>query len=262
MNRLAASALFLAALLLAANAARAQTPGSDKPAAAKPAETPAAKPAEKAVEKPAAKPADKPADKPDEQKTLYALGLLVGRNLSELSLTKAELAAVEKGISDQVTGAKPKVDLMEYQQKIQEFARKRHEASAAKAKSESKVYLDQYSKEPGAQQLPSGLIFRTLTPGKGPTPAATDKVKVNYEGKLTNGTVFDSSYKRGEPISFPLGGVIKCWTEGVQKMHVGETAQLVCPSDIAYGDRGSPPAIPGGSTLVFKVELLGIEKEK
>jgi FKBP-type peptidyl-prolyl cis-trans isomerase FkpA len=254
MNRLAASALFLAALLPAANAARAQTPGSDKPAAAKPAETPAAKPAEKA--------ADKPADKGDEQKTLYALGLLVGRNLSELSLTKAELAAVEKGISDQVTGAKPKVDLMEYQQKIQEFARKRHEAAAAKAKGESKVYLDQYSKEPGAQQLPSGLIFRTLTAGKGPSPAATDKVKVNYEGKLTNGTVFDSSYKRGEPISFPLSGVIKCWTEGVQKMHVGETAQLVCPSDIAYGDRGSPPAIPGGSTLVFKVELLGIEKEK
>jgi FKBP-type peptidyl-prolyl cis-trans isomerase FkpA len=245
MNRLAASALFLAALLPAANGARAQTPGSDKPAAAKPAE----------------KAADKPADKGDEQKTLYALGLLVGRNLSELGLTKTELAAVEKGISDQVTGAKPKVDLMEYQQKIQEFARKRHEAAAAKAKGESKVYLDQYSKEPGAQQLPSGLIFRTLTPGKGASPAATDKVKVNYEGKLTNGTVFDSSYKRGEPISFPLNGVIKCWTEGVQKMHVGETAQLVCPSEIAYGDRGSPPAIPGGSTLIFKVELLGIEKE-
>jgi FKBP-type peptidyl-prolyl cis-trans isomerase FkpA len=198
--------------------------------------------------------------KTDDEKTLYALGLLVGKNLSELGLTKAELATVQHGITDQVTSAKPKVDLMEYQQKIQEFAKKRHDAAVAKGKSEAQGYLEKAAKEPGVEKLPSGLLFKTLVPGKGASPTATDKVKVNYEGKLTNGTVFDSSYARKEPITFPLNGVIKCWTEGVQKMKVGETAQLVCPSDIAYGDAGHPPTIPGGSTLIFKVELLGIEK--
>ena len=83
---------------------------------------------------------------------------------------------------------------------------------------------------------------------------------MNYEGKLIDGKVFDSSYTRGQPAEFPLNGVIKCWTEGVGKMHVGEKAQLVCPSDIAYGDRGHPPAIPGGATLVFTVKLLDIVK--
>lgn len=83
-------------------------------------------------------------------------------------------------------------------------------------------------------------------------------MKVNYRGTLVDGTEFDSSYKRNEPISFPLSGVIPCWTEGVQKMKVGGKAQLVCPSSIAYGDRGSPPVIPGGATLIFEIELLGI----
>ena len=202
--------------------------------------------------------------KTEDDKTLYALGLIVGRNLSDLGLSKSELAIVQKGITDQVTGAKTKVDLATYGAKVQDFAKKRQGAAQEKAKAaavaESKPFLEKIAKEPGAQKFPSGLIFRTLTPGTGASPTATDKVKVNYEGKLTNGTVFDSSYKRGEPISFPLNGVIKCWTEGVQKMHVGETAQLVCPSDIAYGDTGHPPTIPGGATLIFKVELLGIEK--
>ena len=110
----------------------------------------------------------------------------------------------------------------------------------------------------GTTRLPSGLVYKTLTPGNGPSPSAADKVKVNYEGRLTNGTVFDSSYKRGQPAEFPLNQVIKCWTEGVQKMKVGEKARLVCPSDIAYGDHGHPPTIPGGATLVFDVELLSI----
>ena len=202
--------------------------------------------------------------KTEDDKTLYALGLIVGRNLSDLGLTKAELGLVQKGITDQVTGAKTKVDLTAYGPKVQEFAKKRQGAAQEKAKNaavaEAKPFLEKAAKEPGAQVFPSGLIFKTLKAGTGPSPAATDKVKVNYEGKLTNGTVFDSSYTRGEPISFALNGVIKCWTEGVQKMKVGETAQLVCPSDIAYGDAGHPPTIPGGSTLIFKVDLLGIEK--
>ena len=94
--------------------------------------------------------------------------------------------------------------------------------------------------------------------GSGPSPKATDTVKVHYRGTLVNGTVFDSSYERNEPAEFPLNQVIRCWTEGVQKMKVGGKARLVCPANIAYGERGSPPQIPGGATLVFEIELLGI----
>jgi FKBP-type peptidyl-prolyl cis-trans isomerase FkpA len=143
-------------------------------------------------------------------------------------------------------------------EKINALAQARSSAQADKEKAAGREYLDKAAKEPGAQKLPSGLIYKTLTPGNGPSPQATDKVKVNYEGRLTNGTVFDSSYKRGQPAEFGLNQVIKCWTEGVQKMKVGEKARLVCPSDIAYGDHGHPPTIPGGATLVFDVELLGI----
>ena|ERR1700733_898384 len=120
------------------------------------------------------------------------------------------------------------------------------------------AYLDKAAAEPGAVKTASGLVYRELRAGTGASPSASDTVKVNYRGTLVDGTEFDSSYKRNEPISFPLNGVIPCWTEGVQKMKVGGKSQLVCPSSIAYGDRGSPPVIPGGATLIFEVELLGI----
>jgi FKBP-type peptidyl-prolyl cis-trans isomerase FkpA len=124
--------------------------------------------------------------------------------------------------------------------------------------SSSESYLDKAAAEPGATKTSSGLIYRELKAGSGPSPKASDTVKVNYRGTLVDGTEFDSSYKRNEPISFPLGGVIPCWTEGVQKMKVGGKSQLVCPASIAYGEQGSPPVIPGGATLIFEIELLGI----
>jgi FKBP-type peptidyl-prolyl cis-trans isomerase FkpA len=106
----------------------------------------------------------------------------------------------------------------------------------------------------------SGLVYQSLKEGTGPSPAATDVVKVHYRGTFPDsGKEFDSSYKRNEPTEFPLNGVIPCWTEGVQKMKVGGKARLVCPANIAYGDQGRPPAIPGGATLVFDVELLEIK---
>jgi len=147
-------------------------------------------------------------------------------------------------------------------EKINAFAQARSSAGADKEKVAGREYAEKAAKEPGASKLPSGVVYKTLTPGNGPSPAATDKVKVNYEGRLTNGTVFDSSYKRGQPAEFGINQVIKCWTEGVQKMKVGEKARLVCPSDIAYGDHGHPPTIPGGATLVFDVELLAITTGK
>lgn len=107
-------------------------------------------------------------------------------------------------------------------------------------------------------RTPSGLIYRELRAGSGGSPRASDAVTVNYRGTLVDGTEFDSSYKRNEPATFPLGQVIPCWTEGVQKMKVGGKSQLVCPASIAYGEQGSPPTIPGGATLIFEVELLRI----
>jgi FKBP-type peptidyl-prolyl cis-trans isomerase FkpA len=123
---------------------------------------------------------------------------------------------------------------------------------------DQKAYLEKAAAEPGAQKTASGLVYRDITAGSGASPKATDTVKVHYRGTLINGKEFDSSYARNEPAEFPLNRVIPCWTEGVQKMKVGGKARLVCPSSIAYGEGGAPPDIPGGATLVFEIELLGI----
>ncbi len=122
----------------------------------------------------------------------------------------------------------------------------------------AQAFLDKAAAEPGAVKTSSGLIYTELRPGTGASPKASDTVKVNYRGTLTDGSEFDSSYKRNEPTEFPLDGVIPCWTEGVQRMKVGGKSRLVCPSSIAYGDGGRPPVIPGGATLVFEIELLSV----
>jgi FKBP-type peptidyl-prolyl cis-trans isomerase FkpA len=119
-------------------------------------------------------------------------------------------------------------------------------------------FEEAFAKEPGARPIRWGGWMQTITPGGGESPTADDKVKVHYRGTLTDGTEFDSSYKRGQPAVFPLANVIPCWTNGVMMMKVGEKAKFVCPSAVAYGDAGSPPHIPGGATLVFDIELLGI----
>ena len=199
--------------------------------------------------------------KTDDQKSLYAIGYVVGsRNLGPLSLKPEELKVVEQGIADGANGKKAVIDVEKQMDAVNKLAQTRSNAAADKEKVAGREYAEKAAKEPGATKLADGLVFKTLKPGDGPSPQATDKVKVNYEGKLTNGTVFDSSYKRGQPAEFGLNQVIKCWTEGVAKMKVGEKARLVCPSDIAYGDHGHPPTIPGGATLVFEIELLGITK--
>ncbi len=204
-----------------------------------------------------AKPSTAPKPVPD-QNTLYALGVLASKNLTDLSLTPAQVAMMERGMADGINGKKAPIDVATYEPKVQEFAKGRVMAAAEARKTKESGEAAAYEKKPGAQKTASGLIYVPVRAGTGASPAATDKVKVNYEGTLMNGTVFDSSYKRGQPIEFGLNQVIPCWTEGVQKLKVGGEATLVCPPSIAYGERGSPPTIPPNSTLVFRVELLGI----
>jgi FKBP-type peptidyl-prolyl cis-trans isomerase FkpA len=199
--------------------------------------------------------------KTEDEKTLYAMGLALSRNLLSFNLNKKEIEMVQAGIEDGALNKKPQVDLQTYVPKISELQRSRVAVVAEKEKQASKTYLDKAAAEKGSTKTSTGLIYQSLKDGKGDSPKATDTVKVHYHGTLTNGTVFDSSVKRGEPVSFPLNGVIPCWTEGVQKMKVGGKAKLVCPSSIAYGDNGRPPSIPPGATLVFEVELLEIAKQ-
>jgi len=204
---------------------------------------------------------DGPELKTEEQKTLYALGLAISRSLGPFNLSATDLEAVAAGLTDGSLHKAPKVELETYGPKIRQLQEVRAAAVAEAEKKASQAFLDQAAAEKGATKTPSGLILIVITPGTGASPKATDTVKVNYEGKLTDGTVFDSSVQRGEPVTFPLNKVIKCWTEAVQLMKVGGKSRLICPSDLAYGDRGAPPQIKPGATLVFEVELLGIVKQ-
>jgi FKBP-type peptidyl-prolyl cis-trans isomerase len=211
---------------------------------------------------PAGKPADatKPPAKADPQKQLYTLGVAVAKSLEPFALSQPDLEQVIKGIREGSSG-KATVELdASAQEQIQALAVARQAAAAQKESSRGTAHLDAAAKEKGAQKTGSGLVYVPVKEGKGASPTPTDTVKVHYTGRFTDGTVFDSSVARGEPATFPLNGVIKCWTEGVQKMKPGGKAKLVCPPAIAYGERGSPPRIPANAVLEFDVELLEISK--
>lgn len=194
----------------------------------------------------------------DQDKTLYALGLAIGQNVRDFKLTAAEVDIVALGLSDSVLGVEPKAALDEFGPRIQLLMQERMLAGAAAEKQASDAWVAEQAASPGAQRSDSGVVFISMTEGTGENPTAASTVRVHYHGTLRDGTVFDSSVQRNEPISFPLNGVIPCWTEGVQKIKVGGKAKLVCPSDTAYGDQGSG-SIPGGAALAFEVELIAIE---
>jgi FKBP-type peptidyl-prolyl cis-trans isomerase FkpA len=189
----------------------------------------------------------------DEEKALYALGVAMAMNITSFNLSDAELEFVKAGVADGAKGKTPKFDPQQFFPKLQEMQKTRTAAA-------SKTALDKAAAEKGAKRTASGLVISTIKEGTGPSPKETDTVKVHYKGTLTNGTVFDASTP-AEPVSFQLNGVIKCWTEGVQLMKVGGKSKLVCPSEIAYGERGAAGGkIPPGAVLIFEVELLEIEK--
>jgi FKBP-type peptidyl-prolyl cis-trans isomerase FkpA len=192
----------------------------------------------------------------DDEKTIYALGLSMYRSLIPFDLSPAELDIVKNALTDAAAG-KPAVEVQTWGPKIEGLAASRGARVSEKQKALSAAFLSRATVEAGAEKTASGLIYRELRAGNGESPKATDNVKVHYRGTLVDGTEFDSSYKRGEPAQFPLNGVIKCWTEGVQKMKVGGKSLLVCPADLAYGAEGRP-GIPGSAALIFEVELLEI----
>jgi len=194
----------------------------------------------------------------DEDKTLYALGIALGSNIQQFALTEAEVAIVESGLRDAVLGNEPSVEMSVYGPMIQDLANARAASQSAGEKEASAAFLAELGMEPGAETSASGVVYIPITPGTGANPTAADTVRVHYHGTLRDGTVFDSSVERGEPISFPLNGVIPCWTEAVQKIRVGGKSKLGCPSDMAYGDSGTG-GIPGGAALIFEVELLEIQ---
>lgn len=196
--------------------------------------------------------------KTDDDKVFYALGVDIGKGIDVFSLTPAELEMVKAGLTDTVTKHPSKVDFDKTRPQIFEMAKKRQQARSEDEKKRGKEALDKAAKEAGVQVLPSGIVVKTLRPGTGASPVLTDTVKVNYEGRLVDGTVFDSSAKQNKPAEFSLQGVVPCWTQGLQQMKVGGKAQLTCPSEMAYGERGSPPKIPGGATLVFDIELVDL----
>jgi FKBP-type peptidyl-prolyl cis-trans isomerase FkpA len=196
----------------------------------------------------------------EEQKTLYAVGMLVSRSLAAFNLTPSELEIVKQGLTDANNGKSPAVDLAAYNGKVQELAKSRRKAQGEKLASVNKDFLEKAAGEKGAVKTESGLVYLSLKEGSGAVPVATDTVKVNYRGTLPDGKEFDSSYKRGKAAEFRVDGVIKCWTEGLQRMKVGGKAKLVCPPTLAYGDAGAGELVLPGATLVFEVELVDVKK--
>lgn len=190
----------------------------------------------------------------------YSLGYQIGNDFRQQGV-KMDSAAVIKGIEDAIAGGKPLLDpqimhttLVDLKRKVVAEQQTRHRETDLANIASDKNYLQEALKKPDMHTTKSGLVYRIIASGEGSTPKPTDKVTVNYRGTLTNGNEFDSSYKRGEPANFPLNGVIKGWTEGLQLIKEGGKVQLIIPSDLAYGDRG-PLA---HRTLIFDVELISV----
>ena len=198
----------------------------------------------------------------DEQKTLYALGLAISQSLGTFSLSESELDLVKSGITDGVFKKAPKVDLQTFGPKIQQLQQARASVVAEAEKKTGAAFLAKAAAESGAKKTESGAILTTIKEGNGATPKVMDTVKMHYLGTLIDGTVFDRSAKQGEPATIRLNEMSKCWMEGMQQMKVGSKSKLVCPSSLAYRDKGLPPLIKPGATLVFEIELLEIVAAK
>ncbi|MCR4592341.1 MAG: FKBP-type peptidyl-prolyl cis-trans isomerase [Bacteroidaceae bacterium] len=191
-------------------------------------------------------------------KISYALGLGIGQQLKSMNIEDFSIEDFTKSISDVMSGKETAISSREAQVMLNEYFQNKEKEQAQTAIAEGKVYLEQNAKREGVTQTKSGLQYEVLTEGTGKSPKATDTVRCHYEGRLLDGTVFDSSYKRGEPADFGLNQVIPGWTEGVQLMKEGSKFRFHIPYLLAYGERGAGAQIPPYSTLIFDVELIKV----
>ena len=191
-------------------------------------------------------------------KISYALGLGIGQQLKSMNIEDFSVEDFAKSISDVMSGKETAMTSQEAQVMLNEYFQKKEKEQAQTAIAEGKVYLEENAKRDGVTQTKSGLQYEVLTEGTGKSPKATDTVRCHYEGRLLDGTVFDSSYKRGEPADFGLNQVIPGWTEGVQLMKEGAKFRFHIPYLLAYGERGAGAQIPPYSTLIFDVELIKV----
>jgi len=203
-----------------------------------------------------------------QEKLSYATGFDVGGYLKEMG-EKIELDNLTKGITDAYTGKAPAMSKEEVSQVLQQFAEKMQAKQLAqltalqeKNAAAGKTFLDQNAKKPGVVTTPSGLQYQVIVKGTGPKPGLSDTVKFDYTGSTIDGKEFDSSVKRGKPLTTPVAQLIPGWTEALQLMPVGSEYRLVVPSDLAYGESGMPPVIEPNAVLIFDVKLLGIEGKK
>lgn len=212
-----------------------------------------------AQQTPAAQPAKKADTAVSAEKILYSLGYLLGNNLKEQLVLNGDddFKAISQGLRDSLLNRNSQTELETYKPLIAKKYQDDASKMAEKRKAAQNKFLDDVKKDPKSKVLSNGAVIQITKKGTGKSPKATDTVKVHYEGTLPDGSVFDSSIKRGTPAEFPLNGVIPCWTIGLQEMQVGAKAKLFCPADTAYGDRQAG-SIPPGSLLVFDVELLAI----
>jgi FKBP-type peptidyl-prolyl cis-trans isomerase FklB len=252
------------ALLLAS--AQAQTKPATPPAKPKAAPSAAAKSSSSTAKKPAttAKTGAATPLTTQKEKFSYALGMNLGTSLQKQSVP-VDPAILARGLRDalagktQMTEDEARAAIMAVQTEMRKKMEDSRQAAGATNKKEGEAFLAANKAKEGVTTLPSGLQYKILTAGTGPKPTATDSVVCNYRGTLINGKEFDSSYKRGQPATFPVNGVIKGWTEALQLMPVGSKWQLVVPPDLAYGDRGAGADIAPGATLIFEVELMSIQ---
>ncbi len=193
------------------------------------------------------------------EKLSYALGLIIGNNLKGMNIEGLLTTEFTRAVEQVLNGEKTEMTEVQAQGLVQEFLREQQEVAGKAAREAGENFLAENAKREGVKVTETGLQYEVLTPALGIKPTPTDTVTCHYEGRLIDGTVFDSSYRRGEPASFPLQGVIRGWTEGLQLMSIGSKFRFFIPFELAYGAQGAGGSIPPYAALIFDVELLGIE---
>lgn len=206
--------------------------------------------------------AAEPEPKTEAEKALYSLGVVQGQSLLRYRMSKEEFDFWMAGLQDAYAKRPPKVDIVVWRPKVEPLLRARTEMTLVEQRKLGQEFLAKIATEDGIQKTSSGLLYKMLQEGTGIPPGRDDRVRVNYSGKLVDGTEFDSSANHGGPVTLEVKKVVRCWGEGLQLMKEGSKARLYCPPEIAYGDMGARPFVPPGATLVFDVDLLKVEKHQ